>query len=384
VSLRLPPVAAPAERLAASPSLTPFLKWPGGKSQELMAIAAAAPPLTGRFIDPFVGGGSVLLAVPGAVEAWANDAARDLIELYRAAAEERRAFRAAVSGVARTWDELGAFEDVYRQLADAFLGRTSMADGDAGSGPALAHALGSALAHAGPGLDDVFATRLTRDLPAKFERMRRIQVALGRQLSDRDLLANIEGAVRAALYMAIRARYNRARLSATWSEARLADFLFLREFAYAAMFRFNARGEFNVPYGGLTYNRKSFGGKLDVLFSATMLTRLQNTTWRSADFEEFLLEVVPATSDFVFVDPPYDTDFSDYDGMSFGRDDQQRLARVLDELPARVMVVVKDTSTIRRCYRADRWRVASADRTYMWTIKSRNDRATTHLTITNY
>ena len=34
--------------------------------------------------------------------------------------------------------------------------------------------------------------------------------------------------------------------------------------------------------------------------------------------------------------------------------------------------------------RSDRWRVASADKTYMWTIKSRNDRETTHLTITNY
>jgi hypothetical protein len=48
------------------------------------------------------------------------------------------------------------------------------------------------------------------------------------------------------------------------------------------------------------------------------------------------------------------------------------------------MVVIKDTPMIRRLYRSDRWRVESADKTYMWTIKSRNDRETTHLTITNY
>ena len=48
------------------------------------------------------------------------------------------------------------------------------------------------------------------------------------------------------------------------------------------------------------------------------------------------------------------------------------------------MIVIKDTPMIRRLYGSDRWRVAEADKTYMWTIKSRNDRETTHLTITNY
>ena len=368
--------------LERSPSLTPFLKWPGGKSQELSAIAAATPPLTGRFIDPFVGGGSVLLAVPVEVDAWVNDAAADLIELYRAAAEERPAFRDAAEGVARAWDALRSFEGVYRAVADEFL------DGSSGLGAVSAvgrsPSLGLALALAGPGLEDAFAARLAKDLPSKFDRMRKIQLALGRKLSDPDLLANVEGAVRAALYMSIRARYNRARLSETWNEIRLADFLFLREFAYAAMFRFNSRGEFNVPYGGVTYNRKSFVDKLDILFSAGMLGRLRNTTWRCGDFELFLREAAPAGSDFVFVDPPYDSDFSDYDNLPFGSRDQERLQQVLEGLSARVMVVIKDTPMIRRLYGSDRWRVESADKTYMWTIKSRNDRDATHLTITNY
>jgi len=372
----------PLDRLAGSPPLAPFLKWPGGKSQELAAIAAAAPPLVGRYIDPFVGGGSVLFAIPEQVEAWVNDATEDLIELYRAAAEERWAFREAAEGVAQAWDALWSFDEVYRALADDFL------DGSSGLGAMSAvgrtRSLGLALASAGPGLEDVFAARLAKDLPSKFDRMRKIQGALGRTLSDPDLLANVEGAVRAAFYMSIRARYNRARLSATWTEIRLADFLFLREFAYAAMFRFNSRGEFNVPYGGVTYNRKSLADKLNILFSAGMLGRLQNTTWRCADFEVFLREASAVPSDFVFIDPPYDSDFSDYDNLPFGSRDQERLQSVLEGLSASVMVVIKETPMIRRLYRSDRWRVESAEKTYMWTIKSRNDRETTHLTITNY
>jgi DNA adenine methylase len=368
--------------VTASPSLTPFLKWPGGKSQELPAIAAAAPPLTGRFIDPFVGGGSVLLAVPENVEAWVNDAAEDLIELYRAAAGESLAFRRAASGVALAWDELGALDSIYRTLADEFLNGSSGLE--AVSATVHRRAFSRAISLAGPGLDDVFAARLTKDLPSKFTRMRRIQVALGQTLSGPDLLANVAGSVRAAFYMSIRARYNGARLSGTWSDLRLADFLFLREFAYAAMFRFNSRGEFNVPYGGISYNRKSLTDKLDTMFSAGMLGRLQSTTLRCADFETFLREAAPVRSDFVFIDPPYDSDFSDYDNLSFGSSDQGRLQQVLEGLPANVMVVIKDTALIRRLYRLDRWRVSEADKTYMWTIKSRNDRETTHLTITNY
>jgi DNA adenine methylase len=372
----------PVHRMAALPGLTPFLKWPGGKSQELAAIARAAPPLTGRFIDPFVGGGSVLLAVPEGIEAWANDAAEDLIELYRAAAEERWAFRHAAEGVAEAWDALRSFEELYRGLADDFL------DGSSGLAAVAigtrTRDLESALALAGPGLEDVFRTRLARDLPAKFHRMRKIQVALDRKLSDSDLLDNVEGAVRAAFYMSIRARYNRSRLSETWSETRLADFLFLREFTYAAMFRFNSRGEFNVPYGGVSYNRKSLGDKLEILFGSAMLERLRNTTWRCGDFEAFLQEADPEGSDFLFIDPPYDSDFSDYDNLPFGGRDQERLQHVLEGLTANVMVVIKDTPMIRRLYSSDRWRVESADKTYMWTIKSRNDRDATHLTITNY
>src|SRR5664280_765994 len=372
----------PSYRLAAAPDLGPFVKWPGGKTQELPAIALAAPALTGRYIDPFVGGGSVLLAVPEEVEAWVNDAAEDLIELYRAAADERRSFRDAVSGVAQAWNGFGALDDVYRSLAEEFSGGLSGLNAVSTDG--ASRALKRALHAAGTGLDDAFDARLSRDLPSKFERMRRIQTTVGRTLSDTDLRANVEGAIRAAFYMSIRARYNRSRLSGDRNDIRLADFFFLREFAYAAMFRFNSLGEFNVPYGGLTYNHKSFADKVDILLNSDLLARLQHTTWRCTDFELFLREASPVRSDFVFIDPPYDSDFSEYDNLPFGASDQERLQRVLEGLSANVMIVIKDTPMIRRLYRSDRWRVAEADKTYMWTIKSRNDRETTHLTITNY
>jgi hypothetical protein len=48
------------------------------------------------------------------------------------------------------------------------------------------------------------------------------------------------------------------------------------------------------------------------------------------------------------------------------------------------MVVIKDTPLIRTLYGSDRWAIAESAKTYMWTIKSRNNRTATHLAITNY
>ncbi|HEY5436126.1 MAG TPA: DNA adenine methylase [Candidatus Limnocylindrales bacterium] len=372
----------PTSRIEASPRLTPFLKWPGGKSQELPAIAAVAPDLAGRLIDPFVGGGSVLLATPTEVPAWANDACPELIALFVAGARRDVEVLGAITGVAGAWDGLGTLGGLYEGLARAFPAGT----GADVRGELDAHrvALRAVSDDAGPGAADLFLGRVAGELLAKFGRMRAVQTKLGRDLSRPDLLANIEGSIRSSLYMALRARYNGARLAGRLDSLRLADFFFLREFTYAAMFRFNGKGEFNVPYGGVSYNRKSLRPKADVLFGDATRERLASTTFRSGDFEPFLEAAAVTADDFVFVDPPYDSDFSDYDNRAFGACDQVRLRDVLASLPARVMVVMKDTPAIRELYPPDRWYVLQADKTYLWTIKSRNDRGATHLTITNY
>jgi len=373
-----------APRIEPSPNLTPFIKWPGGKSHELPAIAAAAPPLTGRLIDPFVGGGAVLLATPPDVPAWANDACADLIRVYAGAAGSDVPFMSALQTLAVGWEGFAGLGSLYRELADAF--RSDQAHATATTAILARHSgrLGDLLDAAGPGLVAPYLLRLQTDLPVKFMRMRRVQAQKGTILSDADLVANVEGAIRAAMYMAIRARYNQARRGGEWGPYRLADFVFLREFAYAAMFRFNATGDFNVPYGGLTYNHKSLADKVSLLFGDAMLARLRSTEWRCLDFEPFLAEASPSAEDFVFVDPPYDSEFSAYDDRPFGWRDQERLQHVLEGLAGRVMLVIKDTPMIRQLYGSDRWRIAEALKTYMWTIKSRNDREATHLTITNY
>jgi DNA adenine methylase len=72
--------AAPGADAAPLPA-KPFLKWAGGKRQLLPAIRAAAPAISGRYFEPFVGGGAVFfdLAPPRAV---ISDANVELVNCY--------------------------------------------------------------------------------------------------------------------------------------------------------------------------------------------------------------------------------------------------------------------------------------------------------------
>lgn len=363
--------------------LRPVVKWPGGKSRELGTIARTAPPLSGRYIDPFVGGGSVLLAVPWTVPALANDTCPEVIALYSGIAASDSALHEALTGVALAWEGLSLARSPVDELAGLYR-RAAAPERLAAACEDLVTAVAPRLEQAGPLLAGTFSTRLLADVSGKIERMRRVEAKAGHALDDTDLRANIEGAVRAVFYLSVRSRYNAARLAGSWNAWRIADFLLLRELAYAAMFRFNSRGEFNVPYGGVTYNRKSLRNKLEGAYSPAMVRRLGRTEWHSRDFEGFLEAVAPAGDDFVFVDPPYDSDFSEYDNRAFAADDQVRLEGALRGLDCPVMIVIKDSARIRGLYATDHWHMSSADKTYAWTIKSRNDRSAVHLTITNY
>ena len=65
-----------------SPTMTPVLKWAGGKSQLLRTIKDLIPSRYDHYYEPFIGGGSVLLSVmPN--KATINDINRQLINLYR-------------------------------------------------------------------------------------------------------------------------------------------------------------------------------------------------------------------------------------------------------------------------------------------------------------
>jgi DNA adenine methylase len=151
------------------------------------------------------------------------------------------------------------------------------------------------------------------------------------------------------------------------------------------MFRYNKQGGFNVPYGGLSYNRKDLARKIAHLQSVEVEYHLKNTVVENMDFEDFLLKHSPQEEDFVFLDPPYDSKFSTYAQNKFEQKDQERLARyLLQQCKAKFMLVIKNTIFIQKLYSDTNLHIKVFDKKYLVSFQDRNNRDAEHLIITNY
>ena len=151
------------------------------------------------------------------------------------------------------------------------------------------------------------------------------------------------------------------------------------------MFRYSKDGKFNVPYGGIAYNSKLMSKKLDYYRSPDLLKHFGKTHVYNYDFEEFLKKVNPTSDDFVFLDPPYDSEFSTYAQNEFTRDDQRRLADyLLHECKSKWMMIIKYTDFIFSLYNTQGINIMTFDKEYIVSFMNRNDKKVTHLLITNY
>jgi len=116
-------------------------------------------------------------------------------------------------------------------------------------------------------------------------------------------------------------------------------FYFLNRTGFNGLCRFNSSGEFNVPFG--RYNQIAY-----VRDFSRYKQALRNWEFTSVDFE-----VVPLDpEDFVYADPPYDVEFTQYAQGGFSWEDQARTARWLAKHTGPVVLVNQATERIKRLY----------------------------------
>ena len=349
-----------------------ILKWPGGKEKELPIIREFTPNYSGRFVEPFVGGGAVFFDVTNN-NCCINDKSTELINLYKCVQSKDDEFisfvkeeEAEFTSISTLIDENQAeILDLYHSLitVDSFI------DAHENYFSSLAK-----------DNNTIFIKEVKRNLSSKIKRSQKLEFENG-DIPDNDRLNNIEAALKSAYYMFIRYLLNHSDNYTSGKNA--AIFFFIREYCYSSMFRYNVRGEFNVPYGGISYNRKAFNKKIEYLLSEEMHEKLKNTIIESEDFEIFLDNLRLTTNDFVFLDPPYDSDFSTYAQNTFGQEEQTRLCEYLKSTPAKILLVIKNTEFIYNLYKDD-FNISSFDKNYLVSFMNRNDRKAEHLLITNY
>ena len=376
--------AIKAERL---PSL---LKWAGGKEQELRYILPMIPPFHNYF-EPFVGGGAVFFSVQ-AEKKFINDKSSELIGLYRMVAENNPGFFQALGSLLYQWRSMSQFVDTYAvdlmcmykaYSADEF-SVSKMREKIVEFVQCHTEEFNGMFAELFDGSGENFIREIKRNLVSKTIRMKQLENKKGK-LPDGDVVANIESALKSAFYMHLRHLYNNTNGYEISSGSATAIFFLVRENAYASMFRYNGRGEFNVPYGGISYNRKDLARKIAYMRSPQLQRHFANTVIENMDFEAFLQKHTPEAADFIFLDPPYDSEFSTYTQNAFDKRDQERLAHyLLNQCKAKFMLVIKNTPTIFNLYHGKGLNVQTFDKKYLVSFQDRNNRESEHLMITNY
>jgi DNA adenine methylase len=229
-----------------------------------------------------------------------------------------------------------------------------------------------------------FIRELEKNLLSKTRRMKQLESKKWK-LPEDDIVANVESALKSAFYMHLRHLYNHRKSYEIPLGYEAAIFFFVRENAYASMFRYNSQGKFNVPYGGISYNRKDLARKIVYMESPELRDHFQNAVIENMDFEVFLLKYLPQPDDFIFLDPPYDSEFSTYAQNEFSMKDQERLANyLLKQCQAKFMLVIKNTPAILNLYDQKDLSIKMFDKKYLVSFQDRNDRKAKHLIITNY
>ena len=102
------------------------------------------------------------------------------------------------------------------------------------------------------------------------------------------------------------------------------------------MLRYNASGKFNIPFGRYkTYN-------FDILKNKKYENLLSNTTVKCKDFS-YIFENYNNPNNFMFLDPPYDSKFTDYGYCSFGKEEQKKLADYFKNTNIKCLMIIGKT-----------------------------------------
>ncbi len=370
-------------------SINTLIKWPGGKAREIKYIKEIIPRFD-RYVEPFFGGGAMFFYLQPK-RAIINDISADLTEFYKLAKEQNKSFHRYLCAYDTLLTSLlnacdSGYSDIYSIYDRLKSGNgTKRTAGQELKAP-VKEILGALAADSVEALILDKAGLEKQVLENASDKMlRTVKNEAKSPYSDEDLKENLITGFTSGLYMYFRDVYNDILLKRGETpgiEYDIANFYFIREYCYGSMFRYNRNGEFNIPYGGMSYNRKSFKSKIDAIFSKNTEAVFEGTEIYCKDFEDFFSTVKLDENDFMFLDPPYDSDFSDYEGKSFTRADQKRLSDSLKKTRAKFVLLIKNTDYIHSLYRDD-FTILSFEKTYTYNVRSRNDRSVEHLIITN-
>ncbi len=121
-------------------------------------------------------------------------------------------------------------------------------------------------------------------------------------------------------------------------------FYYQRKTCFRGMLRYNRDGKFNIPYGKYkTINYSDLKNKkYEELLKRTEVIKSSY---------EYVFENYNNENNFMFLDPPYDSEFTDYGYCKFGKEEQKKLAKLFKETKIKCLMIIGKTDFIEELYK---------------------------------
>lgn len=125
-----------------------------------------------------------------------------------------------------------------------------------------------------------------------------------------------------AAYMKLRTEYNK------YQGANVLDFYTLMFYSFSQQFRFNSKGDFNMPCGNDCFSDKN----REYISNGTKFFKRYNVKINNGDFQKLCVEELNK-DDFVYLDPPYFNTTATYnENNGWSEDDENTLYSLCERL----------------------------------------------------
>ena len=125
-----------------------------------------------------------------------------------------------------------------------------------------------------------------------------------------------------AAYMKLRTEYNK------YQGANVLDFYTLMFYSFSQQFRFNSKGDFNMPCGNDCFSDKN----REYISNGTKFFKRDNVKINNGDFQKLCVEELNK-DDFVYLDPPYFNTTATYnENNGWSEDDENALYSLCERL----------------------------------------------------
>lgn len=283
--------------------MKPMIKYRGGKSKEIPNIMWHIPRFSGRYIEPFLGGGALFFHMEPS-KAIINDINSKLMGFYLGVRDNYLELR----------KELDDIEKIYSENRKNFEALKVLHPND--------------------------------------------------RVEDKN----------EALYYNLRAMFNDT-IDKSYSDALL--YFYINKTAYSGMIRYNARGEFNVPFGRYQHLNTN-------LVTSSHSKLLQRSEIYHKDYIDIFN--MCEKDDFVFLDPPYDCVFSDYGNEEykegFNEENHKQLANDFVNLPCKALMIIGKTHLTECLYKG--YIIDEYEKKYAVNIRNRFKAVAKHIVVANY